>query len=73
MHYAYLKRAIADVRENSPEHVSALRFNREFIQRRYSTDVVYDKWINMLEEVNQAYPTVESRAFPKQMFVYRTT
>ena len=72
MHYAYLKKAIEDVRNNDDEHFNSLVFNRRYIQRRYNTDYVYSKWISILEDLNQKYPTVESRAFPKKMFVYRT-
>ena len=72
MHYGYLKKAIEDVRRNDDAHVRDLQFNRQYIQRRYNTEFVYSKWIKILEELNSAYPTVESRAFPKQMFVYRT-
>lgn len=71
IHYAYLKQAIADVRNNDSAHVQSLQFTREYIQRRYSTDVVYNKWITMLAELNDQYPTVESRAFPQQMFEYK--
>jgi UDP-glucose:(glucosyl)LPS alpha-1,2-glucosyltransferase len=71
IHYAYLKQAIHEVRMNTPEHVKSLQFNREYIQRRYNTETVYDKWIAMLAELNDAYPTVESRAFPQEMFVYK--
>lgn len=72
IHHAYLKKAIAEVRQNDHSLVNELQFIREYIQNRYSTDVVYGKWINILEDLNARYPTVESRAFPKQMFVYRT-
>jgi len=73
IHYTYLKKAIEDVRRNDDEHVRSLQFNREYIQRRYNTDFVYSKWIKILEELNEKYPTVESRAFPKNYFVYKTT
>ena len=72
MHYVYLKKAIEDVRNNNDDHFNSLVFNRRYIQRRYNTDYVYRKWISILEELNHKYPTVESRAFPKKMFVYRT-
>lgn len=73
MHYVYLKRAIEDVRKNDDQQIKDLQFIREYIQRRYNTEFVYGKWIKILEELNQIYPTAESRAFPKQMFVYKTT
>lgn len=72
LHMKNLKKAIEDVRRNDDEHVKSLQFNREYIQRRYNTDYVYSKWIKVLEELNEQYPTVESRAFPKKYFVYKT-
>ena len=72
IHYVQLKQAIAAVRANTPAHRQSLQFIREYIQRRYSTDVVYDKWITMLAKLNAEYPTVESRAYPEPLFVYQT-
>lgn len=72
LHYINLKQAIADVRENSAEHASRMLFNRHYVQNRYGTDHVHEKWTKLLQELNDQYPTVESRAFPKKMFVYRT-
>lgn len=73
LHYAHLKLAIDEVRKNDDSLLNYLKFNRQYIQNRYSTEVVYDKWKNVLEDLNDRYKTVESRAFPKEMFVYRTT
>ena len=72
LHFNNLKKAIADVRRNDDEHVKSLQFNREYVQRRYNTEFVYSKWIKILEELNEQYPTVESRQLPKNYFVYRT-
>ena len=71
MHYRFLKQAIQDVRENSLAHIDSLAMNRRYIQNRYNSELVRNKWISLLEELNDKYPTVESRAFPKKMFVYR--
>lgn len=72
LHYNNLKKAIADVRRNDDAHVNSLKFIREYVQRRYNTEFVYSKWIKILEELNDQYPTVESRQLPKNYFVYRT-
>jgi hypothetical protein len=73
LHYHHLKNAIIDVRENSDNHIGSLQFNREYIQRRYGTDHVHEKWTKLLQELNDEYPTIESRALPtKKHFVYRT-
>jgi glycosyltransferase involved in cell wall biosynthesis len=73
IHYLNLKKAIEDVRNNDTAHINSLEFNRKYIQHRYNTETVYNKWINVLEELNEKYPTVESRAFPKQFFKYKTS
>jgi len=72
IHKNYLKMAIEDVRKNNDIHVQDLKFNREYIQRRYNTDYVYSKWIKILEELNEQYPTIESRSLAKKYFVYNT-
>lgn len=72
IHYSRLKAAIQDVRNKGQDHLNRLEFIRKYTQSRYGTDVVYDKWINLLEDLNSRYPTVESRSFPKNYFVYRT-
>lgn len=72
IHYAYLKKAIEDVRNNDDAHVTSLAFNRQYIQRRYNVDTVYAKWISVLEDLNARYPTVESRGLPKKYFIYKT-
>ena len=72
IHYNKLKAAVAEVRANQTSLTNMLAFNRRYIQNRYSTDVVYGKWIDLLEDLNSRYPTVESRKFPQKMFVYRT-
>ena len=73
IHYAYLKKAIEDVRRNDDAHNNQIEFNRKYIQNRYNTEYVYSKWIKILEELNDQYSTVESRAFPKKHFVYKTS
>jgi hypothetical protein len=72
LHYSHLQSAIADVREGSGSLTGSLQFNREYVQRRYGTGKVYRKWTSLLQELNDQYPTVESRAFPKKYFTYRT-
>lgn len=71
LHYFKLKAAIEDVRRNDSAHQNRLKFIREYIRNRYNVDAVYGKWIDMLEDLNERYPTVESRLYPKKLFVYR--
>ena len=72
LHYINLKNAVEDCRLSDSQHVDRLNFNRRYIQNRYSTNVVYDKWIKVLQELNEQYPTAQSRANQKKFFVYRT-
>lgn len=71
-HYSKLKAAIEDVRRNDVEHQNRLKFIRQYIQYRYNAGTVYGKWIDVLEDLNARYSTVESRLYPKKYFVYKT-
>jgi len=72
LHYINLKNAIEDCRQSDSSRIDRLRFNRRYVQNRYSAEVAYDKWIKILRELNEQYPTVQSRAAQKKFFVYRT-
>lgn len=66
----YLNAAINMVREK--QHTDMIQFNKYFVDRRYNIDMIKAQWEKMLSELNEQYPTVESRAIPKEQFVYRT-
>jgi len=66
----YLNAAINLVRDDN--HTNMIKFNKVFVDSRYNIDRIKNQWDIMLRDMLQKYPTVESRAVPKQQFVYRT-
>jgi glycosyltransferase involved in cell wall biosynthesis len=67
----YLNSTINMVRDNN--HTNIVQFNKIFADSRFNIERVKASWNNMLEDLLRQYPTVESRAKPKEMFRYRTT
>lgn len=67
---SYLNAAIRTVKDNG--HIDVININKIFVDFRYHIDKVSAQWRHMLEELVEKYPTVESRAIPKEQFVYRT-
>lgn len=48
-----------------------LLFNKAYIDTRYSTQYVHNRWQALLAGLNAQYPTVESVQIPKDEIVYR--
>jgi UDP-glucose:(glucosyl)LPS alpha-1,2-glucosyltransferase len=71
--YTYLVRAIQDVRGQGDEFKNHLIFNKTFIDRRFDPKLFQLRWTNMLQELVDRYPTIESRGVqqPKNEFVYK--
>ena len=72
--FNHLRVAINVLREGNENLNNQLMFNRAYIIARYNTKVVHYKWQQLLMELNQKYPTVESRKFPseeKPQFLYQ--
>ena len=67
----HLNASITFVRENNHDYM--IRFNKIFADGRYNIDRIKNQWDMMLNGLLQQYPTVESRAIPKNQFIYRTT
>lgn len=67
----YLKSAINFVRNQ--DHLPMIKFNKAFVDSRYNIDRIKFQWISMLNELKKEYPTIESRAKPKDILVYRTS
>lgn len=67
---SYLNAAIRMVRDNS--HRDMVFMNKAFVDRRYNMEMIKMQWEDMLKQLLVQYPTVESRAIPKEQFVYRT-
>jgi glycosyltransferase involved in cell wall biosynthesis len=66
----HLNASITFVRDK--QHESMSRFNKLFVDGRFNIDRIKNQWDMMLNSLLQKYPTVESRAIPKNQFVYRT-
>jgi glycosyltransferase involved in cell wall biosynthesis len=67
----YLDIAIQMVRNEN--HHSMVTFNKHFVDNRYNIKRIKQMWDITLNDLNNIYPTVESRAIPKEQFIYRTT
>jgi glycosyltransferase involved in cell wall biosynthesis len=70
MFATYLNATINMVRDNQQNDM--IRFNKYFVDRRYNIQLIKSQWERTLNELLAKYPTVESRAIPKEQFVYRT-
>jgi glycosyltransferase involved in cell wall biosynthesis len=69
--YKYLDRAIENY---GVENMSGyLKLVKTYADTRYDIDALSKQWLSLLQELREKYPTVESRKFPEQMFVYKTT
>lgn len=66
----YLNSAINFVRNK--EHIPMINFNKTFVDSRYSITRIKSRWETMLKDLIRQYPDEESRAIPKQQFIYRT-
>jgi len=67
----YLDGAIKMVRDKN--YSNFVMFNKSFVDNRYNIIRIQNQWNNLLLELKQKYPSVESRQPKKQEFVYRTT
>lgn len=70
MFASYLNAAIHMVQHN--DHRDMIFMNKAFVDRRYNLAMIKMQWEDMLKNLLAKYPTVESRAIPKEQFVYRT-
>lgn len=68
--YRYLDRAIEDV--NKPEIQNYLKFVKAYADTRFNIDRVSMQWENLMRELLEKYPDIDSRAVPQEMFVYKT-
>ena len=66
----HLAAAIDFVKNN--QHKNIIKFNKTYVDSRYSIDLIKNKWEVMLNDLLKMYPNEESRQKPKEMFVYRT-
>lgn len=68
---SHLDLAIKMVRNK--DNVPMSMFAKEFVDRRYHINLIKMQWEGMLQQLKHKYPTAESRAIPKQQFVYKTS
>jgi glycosyltransferase involved in cell wall biosynthesis len=69
--YQYLDHAIQVV--NNPESKNYFRFVKTYADTRFNVNKISAQWENLMKELLQKYPTAESRKFPGQQFIYRTS
>lgn len=67
--YKYLKKAIESVQEEDLQRY--LRFVKAYADTRFGLEKISIQWQSLLDELKDQYPTVESRKFAKEMFVYK--
>ncbi len=65
-----LDAAIKLVRDK--KHENMIAFNKVYVDNKYNIDFIKNKWLVMLNELNESYPDAASRKFLEEMFVYRT-
>lgn len=70
MFASYLNSAINMVRDK--KHTNLVAFNKAYVDNRYNINRIKQMWDMTLTDLLDKYPTVESRALPKEQFVYRT-
>jgi glycosyltransferase involved in cell wall biosynthesis len=66
---SHLNAAINFVKNN--EHLNMIRFNKTYVDSRYSMIRIKNQWESMLNDLLKQYPTKESRT-KKEVFVYKT-
>lgn len=66
----YLQAAIEMVSKN--DHIKMINYSKFNCDGRFDIERAKMQWNQLLKDLVTQYPTVESRAFPQQMFVYKT-
>jgi len=69
--YAQLQAAIAAVGNRGVDNY--LSFVKSYADNRYNWNRISGQWAALMERLKLQYPDTESRAMPKEMFVYRTS
>lgn len=66
--YKYLDRAIENYGQDGMNDY--LKFVKAYADTRFNLNTISVQWVNLLKELKEKYPTVESRKFASDMFVY---
>jgi len=68
--YAHLDAAIEYVRQGL--HLDGVKYNKAYVDSRYSKQRIVAMWKVLLEDLYRQYPTAESRKVKQEMFTVRT-
>lgn len=68
--YQAMSHAINIVHDEGTQNY--LKLGKMYADSRFNIDKITNQWEDLLTHLKDKYPTVESRAIPKEMFVYRT-
>jgi len=69
--YANLSHAVDVVHQEQVQNY--LKFVKAYTDRRFNPSMIATQWENMMTDLKNQYPTVESRKIPSQTLIYRTT
>jgi len=68
--YKHLSHAIDIVNEDQVQNY--LKFVKAYADRRFDSNMIAHQWQNMMIDLKEAYPTIESRKAPARTFTYKT-
>lgn len=71
--YGALSSAVELVRNNNDVTQAHLQFTKLYADNRFSAKRVAGDWHHLLDRLIRLYPDQESRKFPSQQFVYKTS
>jgi len=69
--YKYLHRAVETVQQEDIQRY--LRFVKAYADTRFNLEKISTQWETLMNELKDKYPTVDSRKFAEEMFVYKTS
>ena len=69
--HSHLAHAIALLKDKQTQDY--LKFVKVYTDRRFDPGMIANQWENMMIELKNQYPTIESRDLAKQQFVYKTS
>lgn len=68
--YKYLDKAIENYQDEQMH--GYLRLAKTYADTRYNVKALSNQWNILLTQLKEEYPTVESRKYPEEMFVYKS-
>lgn len=70
--YKQLESVLAEIRRNEQSNIDYVGSLYTYVKNRYNIDNIVKQWDHMLRDLLDRYPTIESRGFIKEQFVYRS-